>query len=282
MSDESNSVEFRFDGEYFKFLIDDNLRKLLDCYNVKLIAVYQYSLATRDDDEVFGTILRRTKMRDCFTRPFELNLLRGFNSEVEIVPINGFSVELDKFAFYINDSAIDDIDELLSFSHREISLAEACSLFDKNLNRTASSTSFEFINTVQDRKVYFKKVKETSDTSFKVNDAPGNYEKIRSNIDKYFDRQNADNVCLAEFVLHYSYLGQNESEEVYKLLSKEGVEIKSSEIKSAFSKDEYLPEFIITKHQEVLKIRSNRKLISYPCYEDNLTKEAPGFLLRGL
>lgn len=259
--------------EDFMFIVDERLEKLIEQYGDKLVAVYQYSLTCRNISEMFGTVLSRVQMRDCYTRPFELNLLRGFGSEIEIVPINGHSVELDKFAFYCN-SSFDDIDEMVSFSHREISLPEACSLFDKNIARTASSTSFEFVNAVKDRKIYFKKVKESSEISFKVNDAPGNFERIRSNIDKYFDRLDCKNVTLAEFVMYYTYLGQSESEEVYKLLSKEGVEIKSSEIQSAFSKNENLPEFILTRKREVMKIRNNRKLISYPCYEDNISKFA--------
>ena len=273
MSEDGTSLRIHFEEHFFKFIVDSRLERLIEQFGDRMVAVYQYSLTCRDASGAFGTVLCRVQMSDCFTKPFELNLLRGFCSEMEILPVNGHSEKIDKFANY-STSSIDDIDEIISFSHREISLLEACSLFDKTISRTSSSTSLEFVNTVKDRKLYFRKVKQASEISFKVNDAPGNYERIRSNIDKYFDRKEAKNVCLAEFIIHYSILGQTEAEEVYKLLNKEGVEIKSSDIKSAFSKDEYLPEFIITKQQEVLKIRRNRKVISYPCYEDNLTKFA--------
>ena len=269
-SDDNRRLKvYLHDEEAIAFMVDKRMKFLLEKYKTEVLSIYQYSISCGELSESFGVILQRLNLSDCYTLPYEVYLLKGFSSEIEVQPINGHSRFLEDD---ISSTTFENIDEMINFTHREVSLKEAISLFDPFIHRTSSSSSTEFVNTVRDRNVCYLKVKDESPTSFKVDGSAGNFERVRSNIDKYFDRKKAGHVTLAEFCSYYNYLGSNKSEEMFKLLNREDIEIKPSEIPSAFSKDEFLPEFILTHHGEVLKIRSVPKLLAYPCYEDNEAK----------
>ena len=94
------------------------------------------------------------------------------------------------------------------------------------------------------------------------------YEEQLTNVDRYFIRSTSIKITLAEFVLNYEYCGTEESQNFYKLFALQGVEIQDSELSCVFSK-EPLPEFIILKNQDIMKIRSKKKIISFPRCEQN-------------
>ena len=127
----------------------------------------------------------------------------------------------------------------------------------------------EFINTFADRKTYFKRVYKESEKTYKIAGSQELYERQNSNVDRYLARENCPYITLAEFITTYDFVGHRESQSLYKVLSVPGVEIKNSSYVSAFSPNDYLPEFIITRDQEVMKVRTNRKIISYPCTDDD-------------
>ena len=79
-------------------------------------------------------------------------------------------------------------------------------------------------------------------------------------------------LTLAEFVCYYDYCGKDESHQLMKILSKPEVDIKASDIRSANSESDNLPEFIVTRANDVMKLRTSKKVLAYPCYDDNPPK----------
>ena len=83
-------------------------------------------------------------------------------------------------------------------AHREISVLEAFSLFDKSIHKTSSSTTAEYVNLYEDRKQYFKEVSDESETSVKLEHSNKIFEKQMTNVDRYLERINGDHLSLAE------------------------------------------------------------------------------------
>ena len=261
---------FKIRGKVFDFMIDQRLKDLNIQFSNPVMAVYHYSISCGDISSAFRCVFRRVALKDSYTQPYNIGLLKAFNSRVVIKISNGYE---DKKESHISAPMNTDCvaDEIAS-SHNIISTAEAISLFDKQLARSVNSTSVEFVNAVQERKSHFQKVSEISDSTFKDERTGDLFEKLPSNIDRYLDRKNGIPLTLAEFVCHYEYCGKEESRQLIKLLSKPDVDIKASEIRCADSEGEHLPEFIVTKSNDVMKLRTAKKVLAYPRYDDNPSK----------
>ena len=95
------------------------------------------------------------------------------------------------------------------------------------------------------------------------------FEPQSTNIERFFLLSKKTSICLAEFVMFYDYTGSEESKNLYKFFKHQGVEIKDSERKCAYSNECFLPEFILLENQDVMKIRTNQKVISFPRCEVN-------------
>ena len=261
---------FKIRGKVFDFMIDQRLRDLNIQFSNPLMAVYHYSISCGDISSAFRCVFRRVALKDCYTQPYNIGLLKAFNSRVMIKISNGHE---DKREIHIPAPINTDFvaDEIAS-SHNIISTAEAISLFDKHLARSVNSTSVEFVNAVQERKIHFQKVSVKSDSTFKDERTGDLFERLPSNIDRYLDRKNGIHLTLAEFTSYYDYCGKEESRQLIKILSKPDVDIKASEIRSVDSEGEHLPEFIVTKANDVMKLRTAKKVLAYPRYDDNPSK----------
>lgn len=185
--------------------------------------------------------------RDCYTTPYNIQLLKAFGSKVKVETFNGSIMDKESEHACENDDKMERM-----ICHKEVSEAEACSLFDKSIERTASSTSTEYINAQPSRKVYFKKVKNETEETYRIEGSNDFYEKQRSLIDKYFSRENGPNVTLAEFSLFYQPVPADESKKLFPLFKNPNAKIHDSTIKSAFLSSEYLPEIIITSKGRVV------------------------------
>ena len=255
-------------SEILYMFIDEKLQVLTQKYPDPLLGIYQYSLTCHSLEASFKVVIKTIQLCDCFTKPYHVGLLKAFGSEMEIIPVNGFCKLEDG---HRNTSSQDlneeeeQIDTAIRMSHREISLAEAFSSLDKSINRTYNSTSSEYICTYPERKQCFKKVNEESEECFRVEGKEEYFEKMNSNIQKYFGRRNGYHVTLVEFCMQYDYCGAEESRQLLKLFSKNpDISIKDSEVTCAFDSKKKLPELILTTAGEVMKIREHKKVISYP------------------
>ena len=240
-----------------------------------LIAFYHYAVATVPVDEIGGVIIKRPKLKDIYITEFNVSLLKAFDSRIELMILNGsgltsqrnrFRQESQKPHWTVNT----EIEDGIASTHQEVSLLEAFVMFDRKFLRSFASNPVEFIFAKKDRKTFFKKVKIATDTSFKAEGTDQLFEKQSTNVERFFSRSNLEpKLCLAEFVMFYDYAGVSESKELYKLFTQRGVEINDSEIRCAFSKD-FLPEVILLRTGDVMKMRTNQKIIAFPSCENSL------------
>ena len=252
------------------FTIDRRLLALTGKYaNNPMLALYHYCLTCCGPDEEFQVIIETKNLRDCYTKPYLVTLLKAFQAKMEVMPVNGYCQQKENEISSCPLNSIDGVDDGVKLSHRIISVEEAFSLLDKNLERTSNSTSSEFISAFQERKLFFKKVPHESDVTLQAESQTGFYEKQNSNIDKYLSRRNGGHVTLAEFCLNYDFVGSEQSRQILKLFSKNGeVTINDSELKSAYDPEKCLPDLIVTSTGHVMKIRTKRKLIYFPEFDD--------------
>ena len=270
---ETRTMRVDYDGKSIYVLVDRRLLILTGVYeNDPLLGLYHYLLTCRGIDELYSVVLKRTRLKDCHTKPFSLGLIKAFKAEQEILPVNGYKKERDDLFKNNQNPPMEpiSIDQIYRSTHREVSLAETLSLLDKNILRSISSTSTEYINAQKDRKLFFKKVSEQSDKSFLVSGMNGFFELQNSNIDTYFSRTNGSHVTLIEFCSWFEYIGAEESRQMFKIVKvNEEFIIKDSDVVSAADDTKFLPELILTSSERVYKIRSCKKIVTYPEFQDH-------------
>ena len=264
-------LRIKFDGVTLDFIIDERLKAMLSTFPSQIMAVYHYSISCGEVSTSFSCLIKRLKIKDCFTKSYNITLLKAFDAPMKLMVVNGHD---ERRTIEANPIGLELDDETSQFetSHNLISLVEAVTLFDKNVSRSKSSTVVEFVNAVRERKSYFKKVTHETESTFKVEKSGEIFEKTISNIDRYLSRRNGASLTLMEFVSFYEFVGKEDSRQLLKVFSNPKVEIQPSEIKCASNNDEFLPEIIITNSGDVMKLRSSRKVVAYPCYEDNPVK----------
>ena len=82
-----------------------------------------------------------------------------------------------------------------------------------------SEEANDILNAVKERKFYFKKVPNETESTFKVENSSDFFEKTNSNIERYIGRQNGASLTLMEFVSYYEFIGKEESRQLLKLFS---------------------------------------------------------------
>ena len=145
---------------------------------------------------------------------------------------------------------------------------QAFTLHDKKFVRSNTSNPVEFVCAVEKRKRFFKKVSSPTDKSFLVPQTGRSYEQQLTNIERFFLRSNSIQISLAEFIMLYDFCGSEVTKNFYKLFQLQGVEIQDSLFNCVTSK-EPLPEFIVLENRDIMKIRSCKKIISFPRCEVN-------------
>ena len=265
-------------GRSFNAEMDPRMQESLAFFTTKfpenelasMIGFYHYSVTTVPLDEIGGVLINRPNVTDIFITEFSPPLLKAFRAKVDLKILNGNGMTSQKNRLRMETKKPHwtvslELDEGIASTHQEVSLIEAMVMFDKKFPRSHSSNPVEFVAAFQDRKTYFKKVRAVSDKSFKAENSEQLFEQQNTNIERFFMREKlAPKICLAEFVLFYDFAGVSESKDLYKLFTKRGVEIKDSEIRCAFSNDEFLPEVILLRNHDVMKIRQTKKIIAFP------------------
>ena len=257
-----------------EYKIDQRMSNLFEVYSQRypglqcspLLGFYHYSVSTVPDDDVGGVLLRRPTLKDIYVKPFNVAALKAVNSIVDMRILNGNGfTSLKRHKSNIPHSSVSaEIDEGIGSTHQEVSFSEALIMFDKHFFRSSSSNPVEYICALKNRKQFFKKVKTASDKCFKMKNSEALFEHQLTNIERYFlQRENKTKLCLCEFVMNYESAG-GESKNLFKLFTKKDVEIQDSNKQSAFSNKMFLPEVILLKNGDVMKLRRVPKVIAYP------------------
>ena len=274
-------LEIKTEGRTLSIEIDERLMQFFQVFvqkyrgfaNSPLIAFYHYSASTGSPSEVGGVIVRRPILKDIYIVEYNVTILKAMGSQVEVTIKNGFDKSVAmQFQCTSHDphwSTSLEIGDGISGTHEEVSAVEAMSLFDSKFLRSSTSNPVEFICATEKRKKFFKKVLSPTDKSLKMHQSGMSFEPQSTNIERFFLLSKKTSICLAEFVMFYDYTGSEESKNLYKFFKHQGVEIKDSERKCAYSNECFLPEFILLENQDVMKIRTNQKVISFPRCEVN-------------
>ena len=270
-SDSENSVVVVMDHEEYRFELDQRLSTLISMFRDKypdfskssLIGCYHYSASTSSMYRAGGVIMERINVRDSYLMDYNVTMIKAFQSKCELVAVNGNSGILDRFraASMIND--IEDINDGIIATHQQLTLTEAFCTFDKKYFRSFTSNPVEYVGAFQVRKKYFKPVSEETEKSFKVKNSKQLFVQQLTGLDRFFLIENDSlNLVAAEFIQNYDFCGESESKKLKKLFSK--VVIKDSDKTTAFSDSCYLPELLILKNNDVMKLRNKERVLAFP------------------
>ena len=247
------------DGEEFNFHMESRLRALNAEFGDNIGGAYHFALGCVSASESFSVVLRRLRLVECYTDSYSPIFLKAFASPISMEPLNGMGSVDWKLNQETRGESTVNIE-----GHKEISIVEAVSLMDTRKNRLCSSRSTEFVFSVQNKHIYLKKVPENNDQCYKIDGFENIfYEKQNNMITRYFMRINGQEMILSEFATNYDYVGQTQSEELYKIYHDKLDSIKESpKDKSVIGK--CFPDIIICSNQDIMKRRKNFKILTYP------------------
>ena len=245
----------------FKF--EDRLSEYIEKYGF-FIGLHHYCLSCNDIENKI--ILKRTMVLDCFTVPYNDSILKAFNDEVNIVPINGiidwWEFE-DKFQPNYANLEKSEISTLLK-SHKPVPLTEFFSLSDPNKIKDVFSTPIEFVSAYMERKTILRKVTVRNDESYSF-PGKGHFEVLSSNILRHHGRINGRNLLLVESILWYDVLTKKQGLEVYQLYKDKIEKIPVGNIIGIYNTA--LPTYIISSNNRVMKLRKIRKVLKIPNFQ---------------
>ena len=247
------------DEEEFDFYIEPRLRAMNDEFGDNIGGAYHFALGCASASESFSIVLRRLRLVECYTDSYSPIFLKAFASPMSMEPLNGMGSVDWKLQQETRGESTVKIE-----GHKEISILEAVSLVDSRKCRLCSSRSTEFVFSVQNKHIYLKKVPENNDQCYKIDGFENIfYEKQNNMITRYFMRINGQEMMLSEFATNYDYVGQTQSEELYKIYHDKLDSIKESPSdKSVIGK--CFPDIIICSNKDIMKRRKNFKILTYP------------------
>ena len=248
---EENTFSLSIEGEKFIFFIDDYLKELMNKWpELMLLAPYHYCLTFAETRQL---IFKTKNLSDCFTHLYSQLFLGVLDTTIILQPIFGFQEFLWK-------KEVNHESYFLP-GHKEISLAEAIALVDAHKTRFLSSRPVEFINTHPNAKMFFKKIGEETDVSYK--EGSENYEQHETMISRFFMRLNGTSMVLAELCSWYDYCGLKESSEIFPLYKNKLGHIEDSN-ETMLNDKEFLPSYILSSNGDVMKKRKTMKILSFP------------------
>ena len=275
---QSSKLRVLISPRILEFKIDQRMYDLFEVYSERypdvdcspLIGFYHYSVSTVTENDVGGVLLRRPFLRDMYVKPFNVPVLKALNCAVDMRILNGngcISLRRQK-SNPPHWTVSANIDEGIGSTHQEVSFSEALVMFDQHFFRNSSSNQVEYICTVKERKTFFKRVKTESEKSFKITNSEALFEHLLTNIERFFLRRVAEpKLCLCEFVMNYDFAGEKDSKDLFKLFTKQNVEIQESNKPSAYSDRICLPEVILLKNGDVMTLRSLPKVVACPEFD---------------
>ena len=265
----------------YTFFADETILSLVNELG-PFSGAYHYCLLGSKNDDI-EIVLKRTTIKDCFTKPYNPLFLKAVNGQVCVIPTKGSELlahTLTQRKSYGLPETLRQKVSLLGFSHVEISLAEAVAMNDPNIKLVKTSNPSEFINAKkpEKRSLTFEKhsVKNNDAYAYADKESGELYDISYTNIIRYKMRIGLLKLSLAQFCKWYDYCGKKESKILYERHFEKKIEILLSDEKLLCfdEENEFLPEFIMLENGDVMKKRKNEKLLVYPKFE----KESPEYM----
>ena len=262
---EPNFWRINLESEDFYFKLDDSLLQVLEKYEDEtFVALYQYCLGVKYEDQPDVIIMKRLNLLDAYTSQYTPFFLKAANSSIKVELMTS-KYQVQEWNFEQPDNM--SCHEVSLSSHIKVPLGEAYSLVDNSKLRVKSSCPTEYVYVGSDSSVLLKKVTAVNEDFFKVEGENGNYEIQETIVSRYFKRLNGDNVTLAEMATHYEFIGKDKSQSHYEVFIDKLDKIPASTFKSVCG-DENLPELIICSNKDVLTIRKKPKVLMYQSFDE--------------
>ena len=254
-------IKIEFSNQMFTFIMEEKLTDFVKLYsNTFLGPLYHFALWCVPAKKNWQVILKRTQIKDCFTRSFSPLILKTFRSKVHIMPCKGSpDWKLLQPKWMENNAS------LHLTGHEEISLNEALALADARKCRVRNSRPFEFVFSGPSKNVLLKRINAGNETTYKVEGEVGHFELQNNAVSRYFNRMHGTMLC-AEFAVWYEWCGKEDSDRLYKLYIERLEEIPVSTDKSLVEESP-LPEYVIIANKDVMKKRCKCKILNYPYYD---------------
>ena len=261
---EDTRIEINHENETIYLQKDKRLLKLIEEYQ-EFQAIYHYAITCSRIENV--VVLKRKQLIESYTTPYNAQLLKAFKQRIEICPIHSY-IQWDMFHQKYQDTFPElentEVSKLLA-SHQLINIIELVSLCDSNKIRDLQSSRVEFVSTNINMNPRFKKTTIKDDKTFINENDQDLFEKLSSNRIRHETRLNGTQLLLVETALWYDSLSKAESKEVYQFFNGNLKKIPKSEIPSIYG-EENMPKYILCQDENVLKIRSKKKVLETPIY----------------
>ena len=233
-------------------------------HDFPMAGLYHFALSCALSQEDKKIILKRLQIKDCFTLPFNVMILKAFKCPIIVEPVNG-SYSWDLKGMNEKLEYIEPVD--VPF-HSDVSLIEAISLSDKKIV-VKSSRSFSYVSSGPERLLPVKKVDTWTDKCYTIE---GNdlsyYEEQNNMISRYFSRQNGK-LLLAEFTTNYEYPGEEKAAKLIHLYREKIDAIPNSEEKSSVVENERFPELIFTGDEDIVVLRKKAKILKTSSFDQD-------------
>ena len=230
------------------------------------MAAYQYSITCCVNSEQHRVVLKRKYLLDTFVSPFYPFFLKAADAKVAVQMINSCSEWND----LTRDAIVEDIPDIDGvYEHKEVNICEALVEVENTKLRVEASSKIEFINARSNLQSVFKKAKNESENLYKVE---GNesvlYELQETYLSRFTKSLNSEDMLLCEFVVHYDFVGNDKTENLFSVFADRLDKIEESDTKSILG-DGNLPEMVLCSNHQVMRKRRSPKILKFPDFEED-------------
>ena len=259
----NNIIIIKTEEYTVEFIVEKRLQDMMKTYEDEFLGIYHYSLTCTSKSNTI--IMKKRKIIECFTIPYNIDLLKAVNQPLSFQTytcFNDWLLTQDIFEYNMTKLENTPLAKFLN-THKLVTLAEFFSLTDKNIIREITSSKVEFVSTSIDSKPKFKKSSKKTLETFQSKNKTEYYIQLSSNIKRYNSRINGQMLLLIETVLWYDNSNKKETEQIFSLYKENISNIPLSDIKSIYG-DSCMPMYILCETNEVLKIRKTQNIIQTP------------------
>lgn len=237
--------------ERLEFHIDDSLHSLLDKYqNEHFTSIYLYSIMFSETRKVY---LKKAKLKEVYTHPYSYFYLQAAKSFIEVLPTIGSSQFLSAQC-----SNLSNVEHNLHH-HRRLSLAEAIATLDGRISRLKDSQGIVSVSLAKSDFFTVRKVSGMTPISFCNETNSCQFEEIVSMKKKFLNRLNGKFLTLAEFLIWYEPVKEDDIE-IYQAYKNNIENIQESEIRN-LDGTHVFPTCIIISNGDVVELRKKRKVL---------------------
>ena len=269
------TLNVHINEQQIKFKLDPRLDVSIDKLG-SFIGLYHYTLSCSPEE--YSIILKRIRISDCFTVPYNATLLKAFGERVETIPIYSMQEYWQFAEKYMETPPTIENTEIshLSGSHALVSVVELYGLIENKRIKDINSVSTEYISAYEKNKPKFKRIQVPTDTCYEL-PGYGYFEKLSSNLLRHFGRMNAEHLLLVETALHFDPMPKNDALEIFQLYKDNMHKIPNGTIHGVYG--EIFPMYILCNNKQVLKLRKRRKCLQIPNFHTLSKEEKYGRIL---